>query len=634
MSVETLKPNIAQTPLTYFSQIRLKHRQTGKFLTSHNAHYSHAGGSADQLIVGITLNQDDNSLWLVRPMHLGDFIKSPGDSVSNNHTIRLQNIQLGTNLHSHDRPSPRTGGSQSEVTTYGNSGLGDQNDNWIIQIYGAEKTTLTTMSAVTLTHLTTGKKLHSHEHPLNLGIEDLNEVTTFKDSDDNDIWLIDAILPAPENIILHPMFSVDSQGIKKTFGTADDLASWLTEEQKITMNLLMPGGNSLHPGTTNIRGKYDELIDSLNYVRDNLEKPTAFLNHSHNSCVILNRIMTNREVLITSSPAFQYIKSKAISNPKHAASMYAQFCLLPVQDPRTDMRGAFEALVFDYGLSEVAQSQLAVIDNVRTEWDKLALSTQTSAQGLLATMSAQFRQAKDTIKANEAAYNDIFIRCKEELSSIKRTYEQEFALKASVHYWSNKAIHHRKMSVWFGGAAVTTGILAILVLGASIFFLLHGTDVASERTHTEAAAPASLISTRSSKDSPADSANTKASSTESIQSNLTETQTGPIRQIEENPPWWKLGLLLILATFLIWLVRIIVQLFQSHMHLEGDARERETMLLTYLAMLKENVAPKEDHKLLILQTLFRPASTGIIKDDAAPSTWLEILVSKISGGRS
>lgn len=633
MSVETLKPNIAETPLTYFSQIRLKHRQTGKFLTSHNAHYSHTGGSADQLIVGTTLNQDDNSLWLVRPMHLGDFIKSPGDPVSNNQTIRLQNIQLGTNLHSHNRPSPITGGSQSEVTTYGSSGLGDENDNWTIQIYGTDKTALTTKSAVTLTHITTGKKLHSHEHPLNLGNEELNEVTTFKDSDENDVWLIDAILPAPENIILHPMFSMASQGINRAFGTVNDLVSWLTEERKITIDLLMPGGNSLHPGATNVKGKYDELIDSLNYVRDNLEKPTAFLSHRHNSYVILDRIMTNREVLITSSPAFQYIKSIATSKPKHAASMYAQFCLLPVQDPRTEMRGAFEALVFDYGLSDVAQSQLAVIDNVRTEWDKLTLSTQTTAQGLLATMSAQFRQSKDTIKANEAAYNDIFIRCKEELSSIKRTYEQEFALKASVHYWSNKAIHHRKMSVWFGGAAVTAGILAICVLGASIFFLLHGTDIASQPAHTQANSPANLFSTQPSEDRPADSANTKASSTKPLQSTPTETTVkGEIE--EKNPPWWKLGLLLILATFLIWLVRIIVQLFQSHMHLEGDARERETMLLTYLAMLKENVAPKEDHKLLILQTLFRPASTGIIKDDAAPSTWLEILVSKISGGRS
>ena len=90
--------------------------------------------------------------------------------------------------------------------------------------------------------------------------------------------------------------------------------------------------------------------------------------------------------------------------------------------------------------------------------------------------------------------------------------------------------------------------------------------------------------------------------------------------------------MVIIATFGIWAVRVFVQLMYSNAHLAADAKERYTMLLTYLAMIRESVLPTaEEHKLLILQTLFRPGSTGVIKDDGAPSTWLDFIANKLGG---
>ncbi|MCP4539940.1 MAG: hypothetical protein GY832_22600 [Chloroflexi bacterium] len=90
---------------------------------------------------------------------------------------------------------------------------------------------------------------------------------------------------------------------------------------------------------------------------------------------------------------------------------------------------------------------------------------------------------------------------------------------------------------------------------------------------------------------------------------------------------WKLGLVAIIATIGVWAIRVLVRLLMSNIHLHDDAAERRTMLLTYLALLREGELPEGDVRQLILQALFRPSSTGIVKDDAAPpfmAQWLKL----------
>jgi hypothetical protein len=93
----------------------------------------------------------------------------------------------------------------------------------------------------------------------------------------------------------------------------------------------------------------------------------------------------------------------------------------------------------------------------------------------------------------------------------------------------------------------------------------------------------------------------------------------------EQPKHWHLAVLIVAAFFSVWLVRIFVRLFLSHLHLATDAAERRTMVLTYLAMAKEDGKFGPEDKSLILQHLFRSASDGLVKDDAAPPTPLEML---------
>lgn len=89
-----------------------------------------------------------------------------------------------------------------------------------------------------------------------------------------------------------------------------------------------------------------------------------------------------------------------------------------------------------------------------------------------------------------------------------------------------------------------------------------------------------------------------------------------------HPEYWRVGVLIGAGLLGAWIVRIFVRLFLSHIHLLQDARERAIMVQTYLALLRKDAVTEKERE-LILAVLFRPAATGIVKDDAMPLTIAE-----------
>ncbi len=97
----------------------------------------------------------------------------------------------------------------------------------------------------------------------------------------------------------------------------------------------------------------------------------------------------------------------------------------------------------------------------------------------------------------------------------------------------------------------------------------------------------------------------------------------PITQI----PVGQLGAMLAISSFVVWLTRLSAKILISNLHLETDANERVTMIQTYLALLLEGNGLPDNDRQLILQTLFRPSSTGFIKEEGP--TGLLDTISKI-----
>jgi hypothetical protein len=168
-------------------------------------------------------------------------------------------------------------------------------------------------------------------------------------------------------------------------------------------------------------------------------------------------------------------------------------------------------------------------------------------------------------------FSGVIKKHEDALKAIEQTYDAKLALKKPVEYWQTKEGHHRGRSIWWGIAALVTMACLTGLLGGAVLTVLGGLEP------------------------------------------------------NQDPEHWQIGMLLVALFFSIWLVRVLVRIFLSHLHLATDAAERRMMVLTYLSIGREGTPFSPEEKRIILEHLFRSASDGLVKDDAAPPTPLEML---------
>ncbi|KAM7374437.1 hypothetical protein PAMP_007094 [Pampus punctatissimus] len=89
--------------------------------------------SGQQSVTGVTAVEDSNSYWSVRGT--SDALCHRGTPVKCGQTIRLTHVNTGRNLHSHYFASPLS--SNQEVSAFGEEGEGDHLDQWTVQCGGS-----------------------------------------------------------------------------------------------------------------------------------------------------------------------------------------------------------------------------------------------------------------------------------------------------------------------------------------------------------------------------------------------------------------------------------------------------------------------------------------------------------------
>jgi hypothetical protein len=233
-----------------------------------------------------------------------------------------------------------------------------------------------------------------------------------------------------------------------------------------------------------------------------------------------------------------------------------------ISDATANSRDSLDELYRD--LSESLARQ-------RTEFAELRSSVSTTIQELGILFGSQQEKFSSLFEATTKNNKIILSANKQELERIERTYDEKLALSAPGRYWSKKRIAHEKLSWGFG---ITAGLL-FLIIALFVPLEIH-----------------SLLG-----------------------------DAGDAARI----PYWRIGVLVVFSTLAIWILRIVVRLFLSHIHLESDAAERITMLHTYLALLRKEGGLGQDDTRLILDALFRPSSDGIVRDDSAPPGVYEFL---------
>lgn len=175
----------------------------------------------------------------------------------------------------------------------------------------------------------------------------------------------------------------------------------------------------------------------------------------------------------------------------------------------------------------------------------------------------------DLHAAKDTAFAELASKHEANLKNIEDTFHNKLALQKPIDYWKEKKATHVKLAKRFAWASA----IALVVFGAGLGFLIHWAF-----------------------------------------GNL---------EANENPKHWQVGVTIVAAFFVIWIVRLLIRMFLSHQHLAADAAERVTMVQTYLSLSREGQGVAPADRSVILQQLFKSASDGLVKDDGAPPTALE-----------
>ncbi|MFZ6720517.1 DUF6161 domain-containing protein [Undibacterium sp. Ji49W] len=181
------------------------------------------------------------------------------------------------------------------------------------------------------------------------------------------------------------------------------------------------------------------------------------------------------------------------------------------------------------------------------------------------------------------------------LQNLQNTYDKHMALAAPVEYWELKRKKHRNWVI---------GIFILLVI--SIFmsgWLMHNELQSIGKAFEQAQS-------------------SKGISTASLP---VKSDPSSIASIVQTAATFKLGTFILFATLCFWMLRLIVRIFLSNIHLENDAAERVVMAKTYLSLIRDGNLPKDESINTVLAALFRPSGDGIVKDEGIPPTILEFL---------
>ncbi|XP_043696289.1 stromal cell-derived factor 2-like protein [Telopea speciosissima] len=168
--------------ITYGSVLKLMHERTNFRLHSHDVPYG--SGSGQQSVTGFPSVDDSNSYWIAKPVL--DSSAKQGDKIKAGTIIRLQHMRTRKWLHSHLHASPISG--NLEVSCFGGEDESNTGDYWRLEIEGGGKTWKQNQR-IRLQHVETGGYLHSHNKKYQRIAGGQQEVCGVRDKRPDNVWL-------------------------------------------------------------------------------------------------------------------------------------------------------------------------------------------------------------------------------------------------------------------------------------------------------------------------------------------------------------------------------------------------------------------------------------------------------------
>lgn len=349
---------------------------------------------------------------------------------------------------------------------------------------------------------------------------------------------------------------------KKTFKNIEELRSFVLAQQQFWQQFFQGNINQNPVAVTRnfMFEKFDSMIRYINQINETQMEQVSGS---------ISTYFQQTPILYTDSKSVKYINLLAAKDPdlaKYMPGFFTKQLYGYISDPMAT-RAIFEGLKFESGIESNIDSEKEALGLLKKEWDEKL----SNAEEKFYSLNTDITGSKDEIAQY---FNDIkwdfatFKDSKEsEFKAVIEAYDQKLALQAPVDYWKQR-------NFWNYIVAAILGIIFFVAISVIIYnFEPMAKDVAN-----------------------------------GIKSN----NFYPLMQFGS------------MAIICIWLLRIIVKIFYSKLHLAEEAKEKEMFIKTYLALLRESDGIKDDtDRHIILQSIFAPSKNGIIQDDGLPLSLVE-----------
>ncbi len=384
-------------------------------------------------------------------------------------------------------------------------------------------------------------------------------------------------------------------GAKHSFKNYAKITDWFDQEIKFYQSIGNPG-NIVHTYThtikNNIHSKFSQNRNEKFTISDLLEELKTFIESSYKS----------QGIVASKSKEGTWLLKQHLGNSSLTLGSFSYFQnkLKGVSNNNTTLRdGEFSAYLFDSGIQpdfETEKKQYnSFYDEIIQQKDEILkelLDIREENKILNQTITKQNTDWESTFttQKEEVAkrFDDEYDRHKSKMTESEDFYEKKLAVKNAVTYWSTKAESHKKNSYIFGiiaGLLMILSLVGIVSLGKYIISL--------DLTDSNGIGRKIL------------------------------TETGALQL-------WVYGFFIVCMTLIIWFIRLLVKVFLSNLHLLSDAKERETMIKTYLAFEREENTLKDTDRDLILPSIFRVSTNGFIKEDSTPNSPINIITKKFT----
>lgn len=344
--------------------------------------------------------------------------------------------------------------------------------------------------------------------------------------------------------------------------------------------------------------RYDRLIELLNY--DNgesnliLETPTEKkpfkVYKTKNDSLSFYAASTEKAMIISKEKLINIYLEK-----EEARLVYAKVIITKIVDNS----------IFDFFIKIESTDLLEVIKKklIKDENDLLILKNN------LESIEKESQSAED----KKIEFNEILEKAKtaqQDYLNAKNAAIEDSKLKDSVKYWEEKQEKHEKQFDKYKSIAI--GLIFGLVCVLSLILFLHNYQLDNKKIEIKQTAQSiknednNLVKEKQIIKSESES---KAIIEKQDDNNLKDFDYSKLA-------WY--ALMIFASSSAFWIIRITVKIALSNLHLSEDAHERVVMIQTYLAFVKEGeLKDGNEDKKLILSSLFRPSSIGIIQDESS-----------------